>query len=54
MSKIITPPSEFIAAVAFGLLVGTIIATIATESLVVLVGGLALSMFSARAMIGVD
>lgn len=52
MSEMRTPP-KFIAAVALVLFIGTIVVTIATESLVSFLVGIALAMFVPRAMIGV-
>jgi len=52
MSEMTTPP-KFIAAASIGLFIGTIVATAATESLVVFVVSLALTLGMSRAMIGI-
>ena len=54
MSEMITPPSSFTATLAFGLFVGTFLATAVTKSLAVFVVGIAMTLFITRAVIGVD
>jgi F0F1-type ATP synthase assembly protein I len=52
MSEMTTPP-KFIAATSVGLFIGTFVATWASESLVVFIVGLGLTMGLSRAMIGI-
>ena len=52
MSEMTTPP-KFISAVVLILFIGTIVMTLSEGSLVVLIVGTALTLFAARAMIGI-
>ena len=48
-----TTPASFIASVVLLLFIGTIVATVKTESLMVFIVGMAMTLFIPRAMIGV-